>query len=71
MSLRKHFPFWHLPKNDNKSKGSKMQTQETMLKNIEEGSYNIIFHLRQLSQEKRRYLHFKGVFLFARVFLVN
>ena len=38
--LRKHFSFWQLPKNKNKSKRSKMQTQITILrkKKTEEAS---------------------------------
>ena len=48
--LRKHFSFWQLPKNDNKSKESKMETQTTMLKKqLRKQAYNIIFYLRQQS----------------------
>ena len=48
ISLRKHFSFWQLPKNDNKFKESKMETQLTVLKKkLRKQAYNIIFHLRQ------------------------
>ena len=66
MSLRKHFPFWDLPKNDNKSKGSKMQTQKTMLKNIEEGSLQYYFSFKAIISGKKKIFTFQRSFPFCK-----
>ena len=45
--LRKHFTLWQLPKNVNKSKDSKTETQTTMLKKTEEASLQYYFSFKE------------------------
>ena len=62
--LRKHFSFWHLPKNDNKSKGPKMETQKVMLKKTEEGSLQYYFSFKAIVSGKKKIFTFQRIFPF-------